>query len=133
MLKTAQPKLRKAIVSNCNKELEKSICECVLNMLNGNVKLSGCDTYKLRKHKAFLRKVDDKLFPLSSKKKLIVQRRGFLLPLLSAVLPRSLVSYSSRATTMLRRMYLVSADQFHKNRHYLTPPSPRPSTVHKPT
>ena len=64
-----------------------SICECVLNVLNGNVKLSGCVTRKLRKHKAVLCKVADKRVPISSKKKLIVQRGGFLLPLLSAVLP----------------------------------------------
>jgi hypothetical protein len=59
----------------------------VLNVLNCNVKLSGCVTRKLRKHKAGLRKVADKRDPISGKKKLIVQRGGFLLPLLSAVLP----------------------------------------------
>ena len=87
MLKTAQPKVRKAIVSNCNKEQVNSICECVLNVLNGKIKLSGCDKRKLQKHKAILSKVADKRVPVSSKKKLIVQRGGFLLPLLSAVLP----------------------------------------------
>ena len=86
MLKAAKLKLRKAIISNCDRELVNSICECVLNMLIGNVKLSGCVTLKLRKHKAVLRKVADRRIPLSSKK-LIVQRGGFLLPLLNAVLP----------------------------------------------
>ena len=87
VLKAANPKLRKAIVSNCGRELVNSICECVLNVLICNVKLSGCVTRKLRKHKAVLRKVADKRVPISGKKKLIVQRGGFLLPLLSAVLP----------------------------------------------
>jgi len=87
VLKGAAPKLRKAIISNCDRELVNSICECVLNVLNGNVKLSGCVTRKLCKHKAVLRKVADKRVTISSKKKLIVQRGGFLLPLLSAVLP----------------------------------------------
>ena len=86
VLKDAKTKLRKAIISNCDRELVNSICECVLNVLNGNVKLTGCVTRKLRKHKAVLRKVADKRVPISGKK-LIVQRRGFLLPLLSAVLP----------------------------------------------
>ena len=85
--KAATPKLRKAIVSNCDSELVNSICECVLNVLNGNVKLSGCVTRKLRKHKTVLHKVADKRVPISSKKKLIVQRGGFLLPLMSAMLP----------------------------------------------
>jgi len=87
VLRTAEPKLRKAIISNCNKELVNSIIECILNVLNGNVKLAGCNTRKLRKHRVTLRKVADKRVPLSTKKRLIIQREGFLLPLLSAVLP----------------------------------------------
>jgi len=86
-LKTADPKLRKAIISKCNKELVHCISECILNVLNGNIKLTDCDTRKLQKHKAALRKVSDMHVPLSAKKKLIVQRGGFLLPLLSAILP----------------------------------------------
>ena len=42
VLKKATLKLRKAIVSNCDMELVHSICECVLNVLNGNVRLSDC-------------------------------------------------------------------------------------------
>jgi len=87
VLNTADPKLRKAIISKCNKELVNCISECDLNVLNGNIKLSGCVTRKLQKHKATLRKISDRRVPLSKKKKLIVQRGGFLLPLLSAVLP----------------------------------------------
>jgi len=64
-----------------------SISECNLNVLNGNVKLAGCNTPKLRKHKVALRKVAEKRVPLSTKKRLIVERDGFLLPLLSAILP----------------------------------------------
>ena len=86
VLKAATPKLRKAIVSNCDRELVLSICECVLNVLNGNVRFSECVARKLRKHRAVLRKVADRRVPLSGKK-LIVQRGGFLLPLLVAVLP----------------------------------------------
>jgi len=87
VLREAEKKLRKAITSNCNKELVNSISECILNVLNGNVKLTGCNTRKLRKHKVTLGKVADRRVPLSTKKKLIVQRGGFLLPLFSAILP----------------------------------------------
>jgi len=87
VLKAADPKLRKAIISKRNKKLVNCISECVLNVLNGNIKMTGCDTRKLQKHKAALRKFVDRHVPLSSKKKLIVQRGGFLLPLLSSVLP----------------------------------------------
>jgi len=87
VLRTGEPKLRKAIISNCNKELVNSISECILNVLNGNVKLAGCNTRKLRKHRVTLRKIADKRVSLSTKKKLIILGGGFLLPLLSAVLP----------------------------------------------
>ena len=40
VLKTAEPKLRKALITNCNKELVNCISECLLNLLNGNLKLS---------------------------------------------------------------------------------------------
>jgi len=87
VLKTAQPKLRKAIISNSNRELVHCISECILNILNGNLKLTDCSKRKLRKHKTVLRKVADKKVSASVKKRLINQRGGFLLPLLSAVLP----------------------------------------------
>jgi len=70
MLKSADPKFRKAIISNCNKELFNCISDCFLNVLNGNIKLTGCVTRKLQKHKAALRKVSDRRVPLSKKKKL---------------------------------------------------------------
>ena len=59
LLKTAEPRLRKAIVSNCKKDLVNNISECVLNVFNGNIKLTGCSKRKLRKHKATLFKVAD--------------------------------------------------------------------------
>jgi hypothetical protein len=51
VLKTVHPKLRKAIISNCDKELVNCISECVLNVMNGNL---SCNTRKLRKHKVAL-------------------------------------------------------------------------------
>jgi len=86
VLETADPKLRKSIISNCNKEFVNCISECFFNVLNGNIELPGSVTRKLLKHKAAFRKASDWRVPLSKKKKLIAQRGGFLLPLLSAVL-----------------------------------------------
>jgi hypothetical protein len=63
--------------------------------LNGNVGFTDCAKRKLQKYKVVLRKVADKRVPLSSKKRLIVQKGGFLLPLLTAVLP-ALASYIFR-------------------------------------
>jgi len=87
VLKSAQPKLQKTIISNCNRELLKCISEFILNVLKGNLKVSDCAKRKLRKHKSVLRKVADKRVTSSVKKRLINQRGGFLLSLLIAVLP----------------------------------------------
>ena len=86
-LKEARPKLRNAIISNCDKDLVHSVSECALNVLRGNVKLSDCKKRKLSKFKHQLRAVVDRRLPIASKKKLIIQRGGFLVPLLTAVLP----------------------------------------------
>jgi len=64
------------------------ISECIVNVMNGNIKLKVCDTRKLQKHKVALRNFSDKHLPLFAKKKPIVQRGEFLLPLLSTVLQR---------------------------------------------
>jgi hypothetical protein len=87
VLKNAKPKLRKAIISNCTPDLINCISECALNVLRGTIKLSTCMKRKLRKHRGQLRKVTDKSVPLTSKRRLVVQKGGFLVPLLSAVLP----------------------------------------------
>jgi hypothetical protein len=87
VIKSAGPKLRKVILSNYNKELLHSIFDCALNVLNGNLTLKPCAKRKLRKHKTVHRKIADKRLPLAAKRKTIVQRGGFLLPLLSAALP----------------------------------------------
>ena len=87
VLKTADPKLRIAILANCKSELLKILNECYLKLLRGNIKLTPCQKRKLREHSVLLRKLADRHVSLSAKQKSIVQRGGFLLPLLGAVLP----------------------------------------------
>ena len=43
----AQPKLRKAIISNCEWDFVNCISECVLNAINGNIAPTGCEKNKL--------------------------------------------------------------------------------------
>ena len=87
VLKTARPKLGKAIISICNKDLLNSFSECVLNVLNVNIQLSNCDKRKFKKHKSNLRSLIDKRCPLTANKRIIFQAGGFLLPLITAVFP----------------------------------------------
>ena len=87
VLKNARPKLCKAIFSICNKYLLHSIRECVLNVLNGNIRVNDCAKRKLKWFKSSLRSIVNKRLPLASRKRLIIQRGGFLIPVLFAVLP----------------------------------------------
>jgi len=96
VLRTAEPKLRKAILSNCNKELVNSINECIPNVLNGNVKLTGCYTRKLRKHKPHFRRRPTCAF----------------LPAIASLF----------LEIMLRKMYLVSAETFSRKPRIKPPP-----------
>jgi hypothetical protein len=87
LLKDAKPKLRKAIIANCTPELVKCICECVVNVLKGNLTLSSFAKRKIQKHKGQLRKVAYKSVSLAKKKRIILQKGGFIGQLLAAVLP----------------------------------------------
>jgi site-specific DNA-adenine methylase len=90
VLRRASPELKKAIISNCNKELLNAISEIALNVLQGNIELPVLSRQKLRKHKTALRELADRRKQLrrsAVKRRVLNQRGGFLLPLLGAVLP----------------------------------------------
>ena len=87
VLKDSSPKLRRAILAHSDRELINSVGECALNVLQGNVKLSKRKKRRLHKFRRQLRTVADRHVPLPRKKKVIIQSGGFLVPLLSAVLP----------------------------------------------
>jgi hypothetical protein len=86
-LKTAKPQLRKALIKNCNSEQLKTINECILNVLHNKLQLTACQKKRLRKFKSPLRKLADKGVTVATKKQILIQRGGFLVPLLSAILP----------------------------------------------
>ena len=88
VLKWADPKLRNAIIANCNMEALNGICECALNVLHVNIALTAWRKRKLKKHKTSLRNLAENTMCLSAKRKVIGQKGGFLLPLLNAILPR---------------------------------------------
>jgi len=87
VLNSAETRLPKALITNCKKELLNCISECVFNVLKRQFKIVRLNTRKLQKYKSALRKVADRHVSLSGKKRHIVKRGGFLLPLLSAILP----------------------------------------------
>jgi hypothetical protein len=87
VLKNASPKLRKTIISNCDGELLNALSEINFNILRGNVQLSTCSRRKLRQHKNALRTVADNGQNINKRRQFLIQRGGFILPLLTAVLP----------------------------------------------
>ena len=86
LLSNCKNKLRKAIVSNSNRDQIYSVCECILNVSNGNIKLKKEDFNKLRKYRKFFKKLLIRKGSLQEKKKLLIQRGGFLQFLIPAVI-----------------------------------------------
>ena len=77
---------RKSFLRKADKSLIKIICECVLNILKGNVKLTKSQIINLKRHVKLLRKLGSTNDNWSRKKTLIVQSGGgFLLPLLTPI------------------------------------------------
>jgi hypothetical protein len=62
------------------------ICECILNIIEGRVKISNKDFEKLKPYKNLFRKLVKKNTKLKEKKKLIIQKGGFLQILIPAII-----------------------------------------------
>ena len=69
-----QPKIRNAILKNCENDLIHIICDCVYNVVKGNVPgLIQEKVNKLAHHKTSLIKLTKKV-PIKEKRKILVQR-----------------------------------------------------------
>ena len=89
-------KQRKALLQKADSKLVRHICECALNVLIGNVPLEKSEKSRLRKHAKILRKLATPCVSLSKKKKIIVQRGGFLPALLAPIIGTLLASIISK-------------------------------------
>ena len=85
-------KERSALLSQANSDLIRCICECAFNVLRGNVPLDKKYKTRLRKHAPILRKLVDKRDNFKKKKKIIVQKGGFLPSLLVPIVTTVLAS-----------------------------------------
>ena len=80
------PKIRNAILKNCENNLIHIICDCVYNVMKGNVSgLAQEKVNKLARHKTSLIKLTKKV-PIKEKRKILVQKDGGFLPLLLPLL-----------------------------------------------
>lgn len=87
VLKKCTPQLQRAVLKNCPDEIIETIVEIVLNILHGVHKISTSTKQNLRKYKLELRKIVSPSTTLASKRKVLVQEGGAILPIiLSTVL-----------------------------------------------
>lgn len=86
VLKRASSKLRKAIISNSDDDLVKSLIEIVLNTLQGNHRLTQKQLNLLKKYKNVLRKISCSKRTIKSTRKVLIQNGGFLPILISSLL-----------------------------------------------
>jgi len=86
VLKDAKPQARRVLLTSASDELIKAIVECAINTLNGNHKLTKDEKSKLSKYKNRLRALVNPKISFKSKRKLLVQKGGFIVPLLTSIL-----------------------------------------------
>ncbi len=86
VLHNAKPQLRKAILEKIDNDAVRCLCECCHNLLNGFVDLKTEQRKQLIPHRSTLRKLGSKGLSLKNKKKLLVQKGGFLSALIGPLL-----------------------------------------------
>jgi len=86
LLSRANQNIAQNILKSAGDDFIKCICDCTLNVLKGNVHVSPKQWSKLKRHKKALRDLAKKKVGLKRKRH-IMQKGGFLAPLLSAAIP----------------------------------------------
>lgn len=83
LLSNLTPCRQKAILKNADKDLVDTFSECALNLIAGNVNLPHESRNKIAKHRATIRQLASKRVSRDKKRKILIQRGGFL----GAILP----------------------------------------------
>ena len=83
VLRDAKPQARRALLASADDDLIKAIVECAINTLNGNHKLTGDEKNKLHKYKSTLRALVNSKVSFENKRKLLIQKGGFIVQLLT--------------------------------------------------
>ena len=97
-------KYRKAVLLKADKKLVVAICESIHNVLAGNINITETDRLRLKKFRKTLYELIDKS-SLKTKKRILIQRGGFLQFLIPAVVSglasiiSSIISNNSEKTS----------------------------------
>jgi hypothetical protein len=86
VIRDAKPLPRRALLTSSSDDLRKVTVERATNTLNGIHKLSKEDKGKLSKYKNRLRAFVNPKISIKSKRKLLIHRGGFIVPLLTSIL-----------------------------------------------
>jgi hypothetical protein len=86
VIKDAKPQARSALLLSASDELIKAIVECAINTLKDSHKLSKDEKSKLKRNKNCLRELVNPKISFKSKRKLLIQKGGFIFPVLTTIL-----------------------------------------------
>ena len=86
VLKDAKPQARLALLATAGDDVIKAFVEWEINTLNGNHIQSKEEKNKLSKYKNRLRALIDPKFTFKSKRKHLILKGGFIVPLLKSIL-----------------------------------------------
>lgn len=78
--------MRKAIFQTCPTDLIKLWSEMAHNVLNGNIKITPKDKKALQSYKKYLRLLRKKKSSLALKRRILIQKGGFVGALATAIL-----------------------------------------------
>ncbi|KAJ8050804.1 hypothetical protein HOLleu_04142 [Holothuria leucospilota] len=85
-LAKCSPHQRKALLRQADPSLITSLCECVSNVVKGNVPVSKPQKSKLARYKKHLRVLSNKRLSQSKRRGILVQQGGFLSVLLKPII-----------------------------------------------
>ncbi len=87
LLYNASSKQWSVILQSASDQLILTLCEIALNVLRGTIPLNNAQFRRLKKRKEEIKYAASKKINVERKKRMINQRGGFLLPLLSVAIP----------------------------------------------
>ena len=78
---------RLSILHTASDEFILALCEIALNILRGSIPLTAKQFTKLRKQKTLIKLIANRATSLPKKRRMLKQKGGFIVPLLSVALP----------------------------------------------
>src|ERR1700679_269884 len=81
------PSKRQKYLKEASAEQVRSLCECALNVTNGNIPIKGKLLSRLKPHKKLLRTISFGKGGVETKRRLLIQKGGFLPALAAAIIP----------------------------------------------